>query len=46
MFEFNQIKDQIQDLFKRINILINIFDFHANKKRLKEINIELNLPEI
>ncbi|MGP1939347.1 MAG: peptide chain release factor 2 [Arsenophonus sp. ET-DL9-MAG3] len=46
MFEINPIKDQIQDLFKRIKILSDCLDYNLNKKRLEELNSELDQPNI
>ncbi|BGI50733.1 MAG: peptide chain release factor 2 [Arsenophonus endosymbiont of Ceratovacuna japonica] len=42
MFEINIINNKIQNLYNRIKILKNIFNYNNKKKRLKEINIKLN----
>ncbi|MFP3014665.1 MAG: peptide chain release factor 2 [Arsenophonus sp.] len=46
MLEVNLIRNQIQDISNRINILIDIFNYNSKKDRLKIINTKLLQPEM
>ncbi|AMA64695.1 Peptide chain release factor 2 [Candidatus Arsenophonus lipoptenae] len=46
MFDINQMKNHIQDLFKRVKILINIFCYDTKKKHLEKIKIELEYSDL
>ncbi|MGP1956768.1 MAG: peptide chain release factor 2 [Arsenophonus sp. NC-PE1-MAG3] len=46
MFEINPIKNQIQDLSERAKILMGIFNYDNKKERLKEVNIQLEQPDV
>ncbi|MGL9734027.1 MAG: peptide chain release factor 2 [Symbiopectobacterium sp.] len=46
MFEINPVKNRIQDLSDRTAVLRGIFDYDAKKERLKEVNAELEQPNV
>lgn len=46
MFEINPIKNRLQDVSERTNILRGIFDYDAKKERLEEVNAELEQPDV
>ncbi|CRK85732.1 Peptide chain release factor 2 [Candidatus Providencia siddallii] len=46
MFEINQTKSKIQDLFKQITLLKIFFDYDEKKELLKKINKKLEQPNI
>lgn len=45
MFEINPVKNRIQDLTERSDVL-SIFDYDAKKERLEEVNAELEQPDV
>jgi peptide chain release factor 2 len=45
MFEINPVKNRIQDLTERSDVLRGIFDYDAKKERL-EVNAELEQPDV
>ncbi|MGP1958600.1 MAG: peptide chain release factor 2 [Arsenophonus sp. NC-CH8-MAG3] len=46
MFEINSVKNQIQDLSERAKTLMGIFNYDNKKKRLEEVKIQLEQPDI
>lgn len=46
MFEINPVKNRIQDLTERSDVLRGIFDYDAKKERLEEVNAELEQPDV
>ncbi|MBM7038093.1 peptide chain release factor 2 [Vibrio ulleungensis] len=46
MFEINPIKNRIQDVSERTNILRGYLDYDAKKERLEEVNAELEQPDV
>ncbi|MGR6841375.1 peptide chain release factor 2 [Aliivibrio wodanis] len=46
MFEINPIKNRLQDVSDRTNILRGYLDYDAKKERLEEVNAELEQPEV
>ncbi|MCK8086647.1 peptide chain release factor 2 [Vibrio sp. 1CM8B] len=46
MFEINPIKNRLQDVSKRTNILRGYLDYDAKKERLEEVNAELEQPDV
>ncbi|MFY1037627.1 peptide chain release factor 2 [Pantoea agglomerans] len=46
MFEINPVKNRIQDLSERSDVLRGIFDYDAKKERLEEVNAELEQPDV
>ncbi|WP_141676993.1 MULTISPECIES: peptide chain release factor 2 [unclassified Aliivibrio] len=46
MFEINPIKNRLQDVSDRTNILRGYLDYDARKERLEEVNAELEQPEV
>lgn len=46
MFEINPIKNRLQDVSERTNILRGTFDYDAKKERLEEVNAELEQPDV
>ena len=45
MFEINPVKNRIQDLTERSDVL-RAFDYDAKKERLEEVNAELKQPDV
>ncbi|MBP3140998.1 peptide chain release factor 2 [Aliivibrio fischeri] len=46
MFEINPIKNRLQDVSERTNILRGYLDYDAKKERLEEVNAELEQPDV
>ncbi|MBY7782254.1 peptide chain release factor 2 [Vibrio fluvialis] len=46
MFEINPIKNRIQDVSERTNVLRGYLDYDAKKERLEEVNAELEQPDV
>ncbi|WP_102576612.1 peptide chain release factor 2, partial [Vibrio splendidus] len=46
MFEINPIKNRLQDVSERTNILRGYLDYDARKERLEEVNAELEQPDV
>ncbi|WP_153038502.1 peptide chain release factor 2 [Aliivibrio fischeri] len=46
MFEINPIKNRLQDVSERTNILRRYLDYDAKKERLEEVNAELEQPDV
>ncbi|AYV21928.1 MULTISPECIES: peptide chain release factor 2 [Vibrio] len=46
MFEINPIKNRLQDVTERTNILRGYLDYDAKKERLEEVNAELEQPDV
>ncbi|MBY7858251.1 peptide chain release factor 2 [Vibrio fluvialis] len=46
MFEINSIKNRIQDVSERTNVLRGYLDYDAKKERLEEVNAELEQPDV
>ncbi len=47
MFEINPVKNRIQDLTERSDVLRGyLFDYDAKKERLEEVNAELEQPDV
>ncbi|MFP3019552.1 MAG: peptide chain release factor 2 [Arsenophonus sp.] len=46
MLEINSIKNQIQVLLERTKILMDIFNYDTKKKRLEELNIQFEYPDL
>ncbi|WP_112480780.1 peptide chain release factor 2 [Vibrio variabilis] len=46
MFEINPIKNRLQDVSERTNILRGYLDYDAKKERLEEVNAELEQPNV
>ncbi|WP_102285399.1 peptide chain release factor 2 [Vibrio lentus] len=46
MFETNPIKNRLQDVSERTNILRGYLDYDAKKERLEEVNAELEQPDV
>ncbi|WP_110419230.1 peptide chain release factor 2 [Vibrio mediterranei] len=46
MFEINPIKNRLQDVTERTNILRGYLDYGAKKERLEEVNAELEQPDV
>ncbi|WP_372377857.1 peptide chain release factor 2 [Vibrio natriegens] len=46
MFEINPIKNRLQDVSERTNVLRGYLDYDAKKERLEEVNAELEQPDV
>ncbi|NEG84127.1 peptide chain release factor 2 [Pantoea agglomerans] len=46
MFEINPVKNRIQDLSERSDVLRGYLDYDAKKERLEEVNAELEQPDV
>ncbi|ROO66997.1 peptide chain release factor 2 [Vibrio crassostreae] len=46
MFEINPIKNRLQDVSERTNILRGYLDYDAKQERLEEVNAELEQPDV
>ncbi|WP_317916779.1 peptide chain release factor 2 [Vibrio sp. MACH09] len=46
MFEINPIKNRLQDVSERTDILRGYLDYDAKKERLEEVNAELEQPDV
>ncbi|PTP30081.1 peptide chain release factor 2 [Vibrio splendidus] len=46
MFEINPIKNRLQDVSERTNILRGYLDYDSRKERLEEVNAELEQPDV
>ncbi|NLS12251.1 peptide chain release factor 2 [Vibrio sp. SM6] len=46
MFEINPIKNRLQDVSQRTNVLRGYLDYDAKKERLEEVNAELEQPDV
>ncbi|MDN3682741.1 peptide chain release factor 2 [Vibrio tapetis subsp. quintayensis] len=46
MFEINPIKNRLQDVSERTNILRGYLDYDAKKERLEEVNAELEQSDV
>ncbi|EPD0966960.1 peptide chain release factor 2 [Vibrio vulnificus] len=46
MFETNPIKNRLQDVSERTNVLRGYLDYDAKKERLEEVNAELEQPDV
>ncbi|MDW6091983.1 peptide chain release factor 2 [Vibrio rhizosphaerae] len=46
MFEINPIKNRLQDVSERTNVLRGYLDYDVKKERLEEVNAELEQPEV
>ncbi|NGZ15901.1 peptide chain release factor 2 [Vibrio aestuarianus] len=46
MFEINPIKNRLQDVSERTNILRGYLDYDVKKERLEEVNAELEQPDV
>ncbi|WP_141706030.1 peptide chain release factor 2 [Vibrio rumoiensis] len=46
MFEINPIKNRLQDVAERTNVLRGYLDYDAKKERLEEVNAELEQPDV
>ncbi|EPN4477310.1 TPA: peptide chain release factor 2 [Vibrio cholerae] len=46
MFEINPIKNRLQDVSERTNILRGYLDYDTKKERLEEVNAELEQPDV
>ncbi|MDP2573915.1 peptide chain release factor 2 [Vibrio sp. vnigr-6D03] len=46
MFEINPIKNRLQDVTERTNVLRGYLDYDAKKERLEEVNAELEQPDV
>ncbi|QNQ59406.1 MULTISPECIES: peptide chain release factor 2 [unclassified Pantoea] len=46
MFEINPVKNRIQDLSERSDVLRGYLDYDAKKERLEEVNAELEQPYV
>ncbi|PTQ03008.1 peptide chain release factor 2 [Vibrio sp. ZF 223] len=46
MFEINPIKNRLQDVSERTNILRGYLDYDAKKERQEEVNAELEQPDV
>ncbi|MGB2078431.1 MAG: peptide chain release factor 2 [Vibrio sp.] len=46
MFEINPIKNRLQDIAERTNVLRGYLDYDAKKERLEEVNAELEQPDV
>ncbi|MDE1475497.1 peptide chain release factor 2 [Xenorhabdus bovienii] len=46
MFEINPVKNHIQDLSERTEVLRGYLDYDAKKERLEEVNAELEQPDV
>ncbi|WNJ96072.1 peptide chain release factor 2 [Vibrio ruber] len=46
MFEINPIKNRLQDVSDRTNVLRGYLDYDVKKERLEEVNAELEQPEV
>ncbi|MDX1303321.1 peptide chain release factor 2 [Photobacterium sp.] len=46
MFEINPIKNRLEDVSARTDILRGYLDYDAKKERLEEVNAELEQPEV
>ncbi|MFW1335860.1 peptide chain release factor 2 [Vibrio parahaemolyticus] len=46
MFEINPIKNRLQDVSERTNVLRGYLDYDAKKERLEEVNAELEQPGV
>ncbi|MFA0413608.1 peptide chain release factor 2 [Vibrio renipiscarius] len=46
MFEINPIKNRLQDVSQRTNILRGYLDYDAKQERLEEVNAELEQPDV
>ncbi|QUJ67985.1 peptide chain release factor 2 [Photobacterium sp. GJ3] len=46
MFEVNPIKNRLEDVSARTNILRGYLDYDAKKERLEEVNAELEQPDV
>ncbi|EGR2796496.1 MULTISPECIES: peptide chain release factor 2 [Vibrio] len=46
MFEINPIKNRLQDVSARTNVLRGYLDYDAKKERLEEVNAELEQPDV
>ncbi|MCJ2375865.1 peptide chain release factor 2 [Vibrio sp. ZSDZ34] len=46
MFEINPIKNRLQDVTERTNVLRGYLDYDAKQERLEEVNAELEQPDV
>ncbi|HAS8184730.1 TPA: peptide chain release factor 2 [Vibrio vulnificus] len=46
MFEINPIKNRLQDVSERTNVLRGYLDYDTKKERLEEVNAELEQPDV
>ncbi|WP_138956516.1 peptide chain release factor 2 [Vibrio ichthyoenteri] len=46
MFEINPIKNRLQDVSQRTNVLRGYLDYDAKQERLEEVNAELEQPDV
>ncbi|WP_341503182.1 peptide chain release factor 2 [Gallaecimonas sp. GXIMD4217] len=46
MFEVNPIKNKLQELSERTDVLRGYLDYDAKKERLEEVNAELEQPDV
>ncbi|NIY81685.1 peptide chain release factor 2 [Vibrio hepatarius] len=46
MFEINPIKNRLQDVSERTNVLRGYLDYDAKQERLEEVNAELEQPDV
>ncbi|EHV5551466.1 peptide chain release factor 2 [Vibrio vulnificus] len=46
MFEINPIKNRLQDVSERTNVLRGYLDYDAKKERLEEVSAELEQPDV
>ncbi|NAX20653.1 peptide chain release factor 2 [Vibrio sp. V39_P1S14PM300] len=46
MFEINPIKNRLQDVSERTNVLRGYLDYDAKRERLEEVNAELEQPDV
>ncbi|WED21384.1 peptide chain release factor 2 [Vibrio sp. JC009] len=46
MFEINPIKNRLEDVTERTNVLRGYLDYDAKKERLEEVNAELEQPDV
>ncbi|WP_193014737.1 peptide chain release factor 2 [Proteus sp. FME41] len=46
MFEINPVKNQIEEVSERTNVLRGYLDYDAKKERLEEVNAELEQPDV
>ncbi|HAS6214330.1 TPA: peptide chain release factor 2 [Vibrio vulnificus] len=46
MFEINPIKNRLQDVSERTNVLRGYLDYDDKKERLEEVNAELEQPDV
>ncbi|WP_413111068.1 peptide chain release factor 2 [Thaumasiovibrio sp. DFM-14] len=46
MFEINPIKNRLEDVLSRTEVLRGYLDYEAKKERLEEVNAELEQPDV